>query len=106
MIEVPGVGVTQSRTLADAPRWASGLVEAMTGQVGAAVQVTPAVKGVDLAELRAARTQMANAEEAVTVASRTIRRAVRAMTSGGVTQQDAATIVGVSRQRIQQLGRG
>jgi DNA-directed RNA polymerase specialized sigma24 family protein len=105
VIEIPGVGVTQSRTLADAPRWAAGLVEAVTGRAGAIVQVVPVVEGVDLTELQAARSQMVQAEAAIAAASRTIRRAVRAVAAQGLTQQDTATIVGVSRQRIQQLSR-
>jgi hypothetical protein len=39
VIDVDGVGVTQSPTLATAREWAQGLIEATTGEAGADVQV-------------------------------------------------------------------
>ena len=41
VIDVVDVGVTQSRTLAEAHTWAQGLIEAVRGEAGADVTVTP-----------------------------------------------------------------
>ena len=73
-IAIPDVGVTQSRTLADAGKWASDLVEAMTGTAGAVVHITPVVSGVNIDAIQAARQELATAEEAIAHASITIPR--------------------------------
>lgn len=105
VIAIPDVGVTQSRTLADAGKWASDLVEAMTGTAGAVVHITPVVPGVDIDAIQAARQELTAAEQAIAHASTTIRAAVRAATASGMTQADTAVLLGVSRQRVQQLTR-
>jgi hypothetical protein len=41
VIDVADIGVTQSRTLAEAHTWAQGLIEAVRGEAGADVTITP-----------------------------------------------------------------
>ena len=54
---------------------------------------------------QAARQELATAEQVIANASTTIRAAVRAATASGMTQADTAALLGVSRQRVQQLTR-
>lgn len=103
VIDVAGVGVTQSRTLAEAHTWAQGLVEAVTGKAGADVTVIPSLPDGTIDRVRHAQTATARADAELRAAAEEIREATRALHQMGISQQDAAVILGVSRQRVAQL---
>ena len=103
VIDVDGVGVTQSRTLAEAHTWAQGLVEAVTGEADADVTVTPLLPDGTIDRVRHAQTVMARADTELRGAADEIREATRNMLQTGMSQQDVAVILGVSRQRVSQL---
>jgi len=103
VIDVDGVGVTQSRTLAEAHLWAQGLIEAVTGEADADVTVTPTLPDGTIDRVRHAQAAMARADAEHRAASEEIREATRRMLATGMSQQDAAAILGVSRQRVSQL---
>ncbi len=103
VIYVDGVGVTQSRTLAEANTWAQGLVEAVTGETGADVTVTPLLPDGTIDRVRHAQTVTARADAELRAAAGEIREATRKLLEMGMSQQDVAAIIGVSRQRVSQL---
>ena len=103
VIDVEGVGVTQSRTLADSHTWARGLIEAVTGEADADVSVTPSLPDGTVDRVHQAQEVMARADAEIRTASGEIRQACRNMLKTGMTQQDVAAILGVSRQRVAQL---
>lgn len=103
VLDVAGVGVTQSRTLADAAPWASGLVEAVTGISNAAIDLHLA-GGLD-SEVAEAREAAATAQTAVDKAAARSREVVEKLLAQRMTHADAAALLGVSRQRISQLAR-
>lgn len=103
VIDVEGVGVTQSRTLAEARTWAQGLIEAVTGDAAADVVVTPSLPDGTIDRVRQAQEVAARAEAELRGAAAEIREATRDLQRLGISQQDAAAILGVSRQRVAQL---
>lgn len=105
VLDVDGIGVTQSRTLAAAEEWARDLVLAMTGEADAQLDIEVTVKGADLDAAREAQQRMAAAERDQREAAAVIRGVVRDLASAGVSQQDTADILHISRQRVQQLAR-
>ncbi len=105
VLDVDGIGVTQSRTLATAEEWARDLVLAMTGEADAQLDIEVTVKGADLDAAKEAQRRMAAAERDQREAAAVIRDVVRDLASVGVSQQDTAEILHISRQRVQQLAR-
>lgn len=103
VITVAGVGVTQSRTLAEARTWAQGLVEAVTGEAGAEVTVTPLLPDDTIDRVHHAQKVTARADAQLRAAAQEIREATRNLLQMGMSQKDVATILGVSRQRVSQL---
>lgn len=103
VIDVGGVGVTQSRTLAEAHTWAQGLIEAVTGKADADVTVTPSLPDGTIDRVRHAQTVMARADADRRDAADEIREATRSMRRSGMSQKDVAVVLGVSRQRVAQL---
>jgi len=95
----------QKRTqiLAEAHTWAQGLVEAVTGEAGADVTVTPWLPDGTLDRVRHAQTLTARADAELRAAAEEIRDATRSLLQTGMSQQDVAAILGVSRQRVSQL---
>jgi hypothetical protein len=103
VIDVVDVGVTQSRTLAEAHTWAQGLIEAVTGEASADVTVTPSLPDGTIDRVRHAQTVMTRADADLRAAADEIREATRSMLQMGMSQKDVAAILGVSRQRVSQL---
>jgi hypothetical protein len=103
VIDVDGVGVTQSRTLAEAHTWAQGLVEVVTGKAGADVTVTPSLPDGTVDLVSDAQALVFHADAEFRRAAEEIRDAARNMLEIGMSQQDAAIILGVSRQCVSQL---
>jgi len=105
VIAVDGIGVTQSRTLRDAPSTARGLISAMldVDDDDIEVHVEPALDPELAAHVRAARKQVADLDRLQRDAATASREAARALILAGVSGADAATVLGVSPQRVSQL---
>lgn len=96
------VGVTQGRNLDDAKAMArevvSLLLEVPEDDVDIDLRVAGAEELLDeLAAARAAKEAAARAEQ------ETLARVARDLTSRGITQRDAAQLLGLSPQRVAQL---
>lgn len=105
VITVPGIGVTQSRTLRDAPTAACGLISAMRNidENTISVAVIPEV-GESTAEIVArAKAGVAELETHQRQVARTSRLAAAALAEHGLTGADIAAVLGVSPQRVSQL---
>lgn len=105
VIEVPGVGVTQARNLTEAHTMVDDLIEAMTGEAQEGTSIAVRVSGVLVDRAKKAQSRMADAEKELVLAGREIREVVSQLRAAGLTQQDAASAIGVSRQRVQQLAK-
>lgn len=103
VITIDGVGVTQARSLAEAPEMASGLVYAMTDVKNADVDIT--FKGGAVDEIDAVRRRQERAEREIAEASDEMRQIVRELHEQGIKQADIAARLKVSRQRASQLVR-
>lgn len=102
---IPGVGVTQSRNLAEAKMMVRDYIETLTGQdaSGAEVVVTTQVgDGLD-EEARAAREAVAAADRATRAAAARSRKVARDLKQAGLSGRDIAAILNVSAQRVSQL---
>ncbi|WP_148044937.1 antitoxin HicB [Nocardioides marmorisolisilvae] len=104
-LHVDGVGVTQVRTLVDAPQQAADLIETMTGDVidPDSLEVEVKIKGNLAERVARARALVKEAEIASAEAAKESRSVVSALRSNGVSVTDAAVVMGVSRGRISQL---
>ena len=105
VITVDGVGVTQSRTLRDAPNTARGLISAMldVDEEEIVVLVEPALDRELAEQVRVARKQVADLNRLQRDTATASREAARALVAAGVSGADAATVLGVSPQRVSQL---
>jgi hypothetical protein len=105
VITVDGVGVTQSRTLRDAPNTARGLISAMldVDEEEIVVLVEPALDRELAEHVRFARGQVADLDRLQRDAAAASREAARALIAAGFSGADAATVLGVSPQRVSQL---
>jgi DNA-directed RNA polymerase specialized sigma subunit len=105
VVEVHGVGTTQGRTTAEVQRMAADLVAIMKeiplDEVR--VEVEFEVPGKLGEEIRRARKETREAEQAQRRAAEKVRRTVGHILENGMSKQDAARILGVSAQRISQL---
>jgi hypothetical protein len=98
--DVDGVGITQSRTLAEAQIWAQVLIEAVTGEAEADVTLTPALPDGTIDRVGHAQAAMARADAERRAASEEIREAARGMLATGMSQQDVAVILGTWQTAI------
>ncbi|HXO22996.1 MAG TPA: hypothetical protein VN870_00350 [Streptosporangiaceae bacterium] len=104
-LHIPGVGVTQSRTLAEAETMVRDYIETLTGQdtSGAEVVITAEVGlGLD-EEAQAAREAVATADRATRAAAARSRKVVRDLKQAGLSGRDIAAILKISAQRVSQL---
>ena len=102
---IAGIGVTQSRSLAEAETMVRDYVETLTGvdASGAQVVVTPEVgDGLD-EQARAAREAVADADRATRAAAARSRKVARDLKQAGLSGRDIAAILKVSAQRVSQL---
>jgi len=106
VVDVPGVGVTQGRTVREARVMAADLVEVMTGQVeDVEVRFELPDDVRDAVEL--ARRTNAEAVRLTAVAAEGYRQAVRELVVGkGLSKADVAALLEVSPQRVHQLAHG
>ena len=105
VIDVPGVGVTQARNLAEGHAMVNDLIEVMTGEAPASASIVVDVKGVKVVRAKSAQRRIAKAEQELMKASREVRDVVHQLRAAGLTQDDTAIALGVSRQRVQQLAK-
>lgn len=105
VITVDGIGVTQARSLREAPAMARGLVSAVldVDERDVAVQVTPDLDASLLEQVRAARRRVSDLERQQAETAAASRQAAKALIDAGLSGADAATVLGVSPQRVSQL---
>jgi len=104
-LHIDGVGVTQSRNLAEAESMVRDYVESLTGaDVADAVVViaTEVGHGLD-EEVRAARDAVAAADKVTREAAVRSRRVARDLRAAGLSGRDIAAVLKVSAQRVSQL---
>jgi DNA-directed RNA polymerase specialized sigma subunit len=104
-LHIDGIGVTQSRSLAEAETMVRDYIETLTGVDASRAQVvvTPEVgDGLD-EEARAAREAVAAADRATRTAAARSRRVARDLKQAGLSGRDIAAILKVSAQRVSQL---
>jgi DNA-directed RNA polymerase specialized sigma24 family protein len=104
-LHIEGVGVTQSRSLADAEEMVRDYVALDLGIEPHSfhVEIMPEVgSGLD-EDIAAVRAQIRAAEQAMTLAAERSRAVVRALAARGLSGKDTARVLGVSPQRVSQL---
>ena len=104
-LNIDGVGVTQSRNLAEAQTMVRDYVESLTGaDASDAVVVirTEVGDGLD-EEARAAREAVAAADKATRDAAARSRKVARDLRQAGLSGRDIAAVLQVSAQRVSQL---
>ena len=102
---IAGIGVTQSRSLAEAETMVRDYIETLTGvdASGSQVVVTPEVgDGLD-EEAWAAREAVTAADRATRAAAARSRKVARDLKQAGLSGRDIAAILKVSAQRVSQL---
>lgn len=105
-LHIEGHGVTQSKTLADAPRQVVDYLDSPHDlQVGTDdIAVAPALPQQLLSEIRRARSDVRTAERELARAAAQQRRvAIALRTEAHLSVSDAASLMEVSRGRISQL---
>lgn len=105
-LHIDGHGVTQSRTLADAPQQAVDYLESLHDVVVDTedVVVVPALPEQLLSEIRQARSDVRRAERELARAAAEQRRVALALrTEAHMSVSDTASLMDVSRGRISQL---
>ena len=104
-LHIDGVGVTQSRSLADARDMAREYIalELDTSEDAVAVEIVPEIGGGLDEEAAQARNAIREAEEKSRAAAAQFRMAVRKLKAAGLTGADMAQYLGLSPQRVSQL---
>lgn len=104
-LDIDGVGVTQSRTLATAERTVRDYLalDDHADADTAEVHVEPVLADDLAADADAARREVRSAEAAQTAAATHQRSAARRLKAAGLSGADAAFVLGVSTQRVSQL---
>jgi hypothetical protein len=103
VVDVPGVGVTQGRSVREARTMAADLVEAMTGRAED-VDVHFELPDDVRAAVDRSRATAAEAQRLASVAADGYRRAVRDLVVDcGMSRADVAVLLQVSQQRVSQL---
>lgn len=106
-LHIAGVGVTQSRSLADAEEMARDYIasdlDLPEGSFN--VRITPEVgNGVD-EKVRRTRAQISAAARAQSTAAESSRSLVRELKGLGLSGKDMAAVLGITPQRVSQLAR-
>lgn len=104
-LHIEGVGVTQSRSLADAEMTVRDYIESLTGVDTSAytIAITPEVGGGLDTEAYEAREAVAAADRATREAAARSRKVARDLKSAGLSGRDIAAVLKVSAQRVSQL---
>ena len=104
-LDIPGVGVTQSRNLREAEATVRDYISLDLGDVEAikcTVTIVPTIAGheVELERIKALQNQAESMQAAAASAAREVAAALR---NAGATGADIAHLLGVSAQRVSQL---
>ena len=103
VVDVPGVGVTQGRTVREARAMANDLVEALSGEAGD-VDVHLELPDDVRDAVDSARATSAEAQRLTSIAAEQYRLAVRDLVVvRGLSKADVASLLQVSQQRVSQL---
>jgi DNA-directed RNA polymerase specialized sigma subunit len=104
-LHISGVGVTQSRSLAEAEVMVRDYIETLTGVEASAAEVvvTAEVGGGLDEEAQAAREAVAAADRATRAAAVRSRKVARDLRQAGLSGRDIAAILKISAQRVSQL---
>ena len=103
VVDVPGVGVTQGRSVREARAMAADLVEAMTGKAEE-VDVHFELPADVREAVDHARAMTAEAKRLTSIAANEYRQAVRDLVvERGMSKADVAALLNVSQQRVSQL---
>jgi hypothetical protein len=97
------VAMGQARTAAQVPAEARSLASLWTEDDDVSVHVTYRLPKAVRQMIEQAAIRDAEGRAALAEAAAMRRNAARALTAEGLTQADAAAVLGVSRQRVQQL---
>uniref|UniRef100_UPI003F496221 hypothetical protein n=1 Tax=Promicromonospora sp. CA-289581 TaxID=3240013 RepID=UPI003F496221 len=105
VLHVEDVGVTQSRSLRDAPRMAADMIALMldVDPETIVVQVEPQLDEETMAKVKAARAGVAKLEAQQNAVAKESRAAALKLRKAGLSGADAAKVLGVSQQRVSQL---
>lgn len=105
VVDVPGIGVTQGRSLAEARSMARDLIHAVTEEAPGPddVEVRPTLTGERARQLAATRARLDAMRTAQDKAAAESRQLVAALIDDGLSRTDAADVIGISRQRVGQL---
>jgi hypothetical protein len=104
-LDIPGVGVTQSRSLRDAEAMVRDYINLDLGEVEAiksTVTIVPVIAGreLDVDRIKSLQEQAEKLQAAAAAAARELASRLR---KAGATGADIAHIMGVSAQRVSQL---
>lgn len=104
-LHIDGLGVTQSRSLRDAPKMVRDYIKLDTGtDPGASgVEIIPEVGAGLEVEARAAREAVATAGKAQRAAAARSRSVARKLKDAGLTGRDISALLNISPQRVSQL---
>ena len=104
-LHIDGVGVTQSHTLHEAETMARDYIMLDTGAPDGSfrVEIVPEIGGGLDEQTRAARTAVAEADQAQRRAAARSRQAARDLRLAGLSGRDIAAVLKVSPQRVSQL---
>ena len=104
-LHIDGVGVTQSHTLHDAEAMARDYIMLDTDEPEGSfcVAIVPEIGGGLDEKTRAARTAVAEADQAQRQAAARSRQAARDLRQAGLSGRDIAVVLKVSPQRVSQL---
>ena len=103
-LHIDGVGVTQSRRLRDAEAMARDLIARRTGEPpdSFAVDVVPDLDGLEKEAIRS-REHTASALQETMAAAAQARSVARRLHERGLSGDDTAAVLGVSKGRVSQL---
>jgi len=105
VLHVEGVGVTQSRTLRDAPRMATDMISLMLDVDPQTItaRVEPELDEATMATVKQARDGVAKLAAQQNTVAKQSRDAALRLRKAGLSGADAAKILGISQQRVSQL---
>jgi DNA-directed RNA polymerase specialized sigma subunit len=104
-LHIEGVGVTQSRSLADAETMVRDYIESLTGADTSAdtIAIAPEVGGGLDEEAHEAREAVAAADRVTREAAARSRKVARDLKDAGLSGRDIAAVLRISAQRVSQL---
>ncbi|WEV69702.1 hypothetical protein OZX73_02135 [Bifidobacterium sp. ESL0775] len=106
ILTIPGVGVTQARTLSEVDTMARDLIEIMTGDRDFAIKQEMRFPEEVEAHLEAMKRYREQSRQANALAARESRKAAKGLRKVGLTLRQIGQALGISYQRAGQLVNG